>query len=73
MNFLSCIVNQVSGRAVVELINQMLLIEACYLLRTSTMSVSQIATRLHFAEPAAFTHFFSRMKGLSPREYRHEK
>lgn len=72
-DYLSRIVKQVSGHTVVELINQMLLMEACYLLRTTTMSVSQIANRLHFAEPAAFTHFFTRMKGLSPREYRLEK
>lgn len=72
-DYLSRIVKRVSGRTVVDFINQMLLMEACYLLRTSTMSISQIAERLHFAEPAAFTHFFTRQKGVSPRDYRSKK
>ena len=49
------------------------MMEACYMLRTSTKSISQIAEHLHFAEPAAFTHFFVRMKGMSPRDYRNKK
>lgn len=69
-DYLSRIVKRVSGRTVGDFINQMLLMESCYLLRTTSLSISQIAERLHFAEPAAFTHFFTRMKGLSPREYR---
>ena len=69
-DYLSRIVKQVSGRTVGDFINQMLLMESCYLLRTTSLSISQIAERLHFAAPAAFTHFFTRMKGISPREYR---
>jgi len=69
-DYLSRIVKKVSGRTVGDFINQMLLMESCYLLRTTSLSISQIAERLHFAAPAAFTHFFTRMKGISPREYR---
>ena len=69
-DYLSRIVKRVSGRTVVDLINQMLLMEASYLLRASSLNISEIAERLHFAEPAAFTHFFTRLKGMSPREYR---
>jgi len=68
--YLSRVVRQVSGRTVIDYINQMLLMEASFLLRTSQLSISQIAYRLHFADAPSFTKFFSRMKGKTPREYR---
>lgn len=71
--YLSRVVRQVTGRTVVDYINQMLLMEASFLLRTSPMSIAQIADRLHFADAATFSKFFSRLKGLSPRQYRVEK
>ena len=68
--YLSRVVRQVSGRTVVDYINQMLLMEASFLLRTSELSISQIADRLHFADTPSFSKFFSRRKGLSPRAFR---
>lgn len=68
--YLSRVVRQVSGRTVVDYINQMLLMEASFLLQTSQLSITQIADRLHFADTPSFSKFFSRMKGMSPREYR---
>lgn len=69
-DYLSRIVKRVSGRTVGEFINQLLLMEACYLLRTSSLSIAQISNRLLFSEPATFTRFFTRMKGMAPREFR---
>lgn len=71
--YLSRIVRQVSGRTVIDHINQMLLMEAVFLLRTSSLSITQIADRLHFADAPSFSKFFLRMKGMSPREFRYEK
>lgn len=68
--YLSRVVRQVSGRTVVDYINQMLLMEASFLLQTSHLSIAQIADRLHFSDTPSFSKFFSRMKGMSPREYR---
>lgn len=68
--YLSRVVRQVTGRTVLDYINQMLLTEASFLLRTSTLTVSQIADRLHFADAPSFSKFFSRLRGMSPREYR---
>ena len=68
--YLSRVVRQVSGRTVIDYINNMLLMEASYLLRTSKLSIAQIGERLHFADTPSFSKFFSRMKGMSPREYR---
>ena len=70
--YLSRVVRQVSGRTVVDYINQMLLMEASFLLRTSDLSVSQIADRLHFADTPSFSKFFSRLKGQSPRAFREQ-
>ncbi len=68
--YLSRVVRQVSGRTVVDYINQMLLMEASFLLRTSELSITQIADRLHFADTPSFSKFFSRMKGQSPKAFR---
>ncbi len=48
----------------------MLMMEASFLLRTSSLSIQQIADRLHFADAPSLSKFFLRTKGLSPREYR---
>lgn len=70
LDYLSRIVKRVSGRTVVDYINQLLLMEASFLLNTTSFSVAQIADRLHFADTPSFSKFFSRLKGQSPREYR---
>ena len=71
--YLSQIAREVSGRTVINYINQMLLMEASYLLQQTSLSIVQIADRLHFSEAASFTRFFTRMKGMTPREFRREK
>ena len=71
--YLSQIVREVSGRTVVDYINQMLLMEASYLLQQTSFPIVQIADRLHFSEAASFTRFFTRMKGMTPREFRKGK
>ena len=68
--YLSRIVRMVTGRTVVDYINQHLLMEASYLLRTTSLSVTQIADRLNFADTPSFSKFFSRKKGVTPKEYR---
>lgn len=68
--YLSRVVKQVSGRTVVDYINQMLVTETSFLLRTTTLSVAQIVDRLHFADTPSFSKFLSRLKGISPRAYR---
>ena len=68
--YLSRVVRQVTGRTVIDYVNQMLMMETAFLLRTSNLSIQQIADRLHFADAPSLSKFFLRMKGLSPREYR---
>ena len=53
--YLSRVVRQVSGgRTVVDYINQMLLMEATFLLRQTSLSITQISDQLHFAEVTTF-------------------
>lgn len=68
--YLSRVVRQVSNRTVIDFIDQMLLMEASFLLRTTSLSITQIADHLCFADTPSFSKFFSRLKGMSPREYR---
>ncbi|MCR4809390.1 MAG: helix-turn-helix transcriptional regulator [Prevotella sp.] len=67
---LSRIVRQVTGRTVMDYINQMLLMEASWLLQTSDLSIAAISERLHFSDQSSFGRFFTRMKGVSPKAYR---
>ncbi len=69
-DYLSRIVRQVSGRTVIDYVNQLLVMEASHLLAATSLSVGQIADRLHFADTPSFSKFFSRLTGQSPREYR---
>ena len=71
--YLSRIVKQVTGSTVVEYINQMLATEATWLLTSSSLSVAQIADRLHFASTASFAKFFTRVRGKSARAYRQKR
>lgn len=67
---LSRVVRQVSSRTVADYINQMLLMESLWLLKTTTLPLSIIADRLCFSDPSSFGRFFLRMRGISPKQYR---
>ncbi|MBR1688903.1 MAG: AraC family transcriptional regulator [Prevotella sp.] len=67
---LSRVVRQMTGRTVVDYINQMLLMEASWLLQTSGLSIAAISEQLHFSDQSSFGRFFTRMKGISPKKYR---
>lgn len=68
--YLSRVVKKVTGRTVQDFINELLLMEACSMLRFSDKPMSEIACHLHFSDQAAFSKFFNRLKGLSPNAYR---
>lgn len=70
--YLSRLVRRVSGRTVQDFINSLLLIEASRLLLHTSLSIAQIADRLHFAETSSFVRFFRRMRGVSPTCYREQ-
>ena len=67
---LSRIVRQMTGRTVIDYINQMLLMEAVWLLRSTTLPLADIAERLHFSDQSSFGRFFTRLKGVNPKRFR---
>ena len=68
--YLSRIVRQISGRTVVEFLNEALAAEAALRLKTTNRTITQLADDFNFSDQAAFTKFFTRMKSMSPKEYR---
>lgn len=53
-----------------DYINQMLLMEASWLLQSTDLNITEIAEHLHFADQSSFGKFFHRMKGVSPKGFR---
>jgi len=68
--YLSRIVRQVTGNTVMHYINQFLIIESNFLLDTTSLSIGQIAEKLHFSDTAAFSKFYLRLTGRNPKDYR---
>ena len=68
--YLSRIVKSISGRTVMECVNEMLAIEATWLIKSTNLTVAQIADQLNFSTSAAFDKFYKRMRGCSPLSLR---
>lgn len=67
---LSTVVKGVSGKTAGEWIDGLVILEAKALLKSSVMSVQEIADELHFANQSFFGKYFKHHTGMSPREYR---
>lgn len=66
----SKLVRQASGKLPMEHIRSHVIIEAKTLLRSSGMSVREIADALNFPTDSFFCHYFKQSTGVSPTEYR---
>ncbi len=58
------------GCGVMSLYNQRRLSQACILLQSTNLRVSEIADKLAFSAPSHFSAFFRQRMGLSPSDYR---
>ena len=67
---LSGVVKEVSGKTAGEWIDNFVILEARALLKSSEMSVQEIAEYLHFANQSFFGQYFKHYVGMSPKEYR---
>lgn len=63
-------IKQITGRTAKELITDMVLLEACVLLKQTELSVSEIAFQLGFTNPSHFIRQFKGHSGLTPLDYR---
>jgi AraC family transcriptional regulator, transcriptional activator of pobA len=67
---LSEVVSETFGRSPLQIILDILLLEAKVRLGSTDKSVSEIAYSLQFDTPSHFTHFIKKRTGLSPQELR---
>lgn len=72
-NYLSRIVKRITGKTVVGCIDEMLAIEATWMLKSTRLTVTQIADRLNFASAPSFDKFYKRMRGCPPLSLRTAK
>lgn len=67
---LSTVVKEVSGKTAGEWIDDLVVLEAKALLKSSELSIQEIADELHFANQSFFGKYFKHHTGFSPKEYR---
>lgn len=67
--YLSTVIRDISGRTVMEWVNQAVILEAKVMLKHTDLLTYQIADKLHFPNPSFFSKFFKRMTGMTPQEY----
>lgn len=67
---LSRTVKEVTGFSASQWIDRYLLLEAKVMLKSSTLTVSQIGDALHFATASAFGKFFRKATGMTPKQFR---
>lgn len=69
-NYLNKVVRKSLGTTAKGYIGRKLLEEATRQLAYTTLSVAQIAGRLHFGSPSYFVRFFKKRTGMTPLQYR---
>lgn len=70
--YLSTIVRSVAGQSAKALIDHVVLLELKMLLRTTDLSIQEIAYRLHFPDQSYLGRFFRKQTGLSPSAFRNQ-
>ena len=68
--YLTEVVKEYSGKNAGEIINDLVILEAKFLLRKSELSIGEIANILHFSDQSFFGKYFKRQTGLSPKAFR---
>jgi AraC-like DNA-binding protein len=68
--YLSKVVKQVSGSSANEWITDFVILEAKALLRSTNMTIQQVALELNFPSQSFFGKYFKRYAGVSPKDYR---
>lgn len=71
--YLSTIVRNLSGDSPKDVIDRMLVLEMKMMLRSSNLSVQEIASRLHFPDQSYMGRYFRKHTGQSPTEYRNRR
>lgn len=67
---LSAVVKEISGRTAGDWIESYVTMEAKVLLRTTDLSIQQIASKLNFSNQSFFGKYFRKQTGYSPSDFR---
>ena len=70
--YLSTFLKQKTGKSVLQWIDQITILHAKTLLKSSNLSIKEISNELHFEETSVFCRYFKRIAGVSPKTYRNE-
>lgn len=68
--YLSAVVKEVSNRTVTEWINETVILDAKTQLKSSQMTIQEVANYLNFPNPSFFGRFFKKHTGMTPKAYR---
>ena len=71
--YLSTIVRTVAGESPKDIIDHMIVLESKVLLRSTNMSIQEIAMHLHFPDQSYLGRYFRKHTGESPSEYRNKR
>jgi AraC-like DNA-binding protein len=67
---MSSVIRSSSGKSAGEWIDERTVLEVKTLLKTTGMTIQQIADELNFPTQSSFGRYFKRIVGTSPKEYR---
>lgn len=68
--YLSQVIYETSGKNIQQWIDEMVVMAAKALLKSSNMTVSQISEEMNFANPSFFGSYFRKRTGMTPVQYR---
>lgn len=68
--YLSCITNEIAGESAKKIIDYFLTTEIKILLKTTDMTIKELAERFNFEDPSYMCRYFKRQTGVSPMEFR---
>lgn len=68
--YLSFVISKATGKKALKWIEEFTISRAIHLLKTTDMSINQIADKLNFSAPSDFCRYFRKSTGTTPRECR---
>lgn len=68
-NYLSHVVKEITGKAAGQWIDDYIILEAKALLKSTNMTIQEIANDLNFPSQSFFGKFFKRITGVAPKYY----
>lgn len=71
--YLSTVIHQVTGRYILDWINEIVIIAIKTSLRATQQTILQISEEYNFSNPSFFGRYFKQYAGMTPMQYRNSK